>query len=406
MAPLTASPQSTSPRLSPSSPPRPTPTTSTSPLPPPGLGFPTSGPSATGAGRGRKSSLSRNNGSVQSRRSAISQGLGVQFSALELSDLTPSPKLRGPPSRSNSRSHSRRSSITSPALQTPLFGFEDGLTSPAGLPPTVASAVSATRSSSRQPSRRPSLSHLASFLSGIEHHTRVRSPGVTGGRGVSRSASRSQSRASDGRRASTSTRSSNDRESDDEPDFDDLDDDYGFRRSSRRSSLTSARSQLHSLVRENTTGGTGGSDNSPGSTPSALAERLSGALGLTSTPSPPPLPPPETRTFRALSTPRVLGTSADEEPYLDTAPSSPQPYFRQRTRTLDSNDSYEEEASGMQGIDVFEEGERIGVGVWLEERGGWITDCFDEPGEEPGNGAGGPGVLEIERRLGEGTYAM
>ena len=218
-----------------------------------------------------------------------------------------------------------------------------------------------------------------------------------GGRGVSRSASRSQSRASEFRRTDCG--------SDDEPDDDEPDDDYGFRRSSRRSSLTSARSQLHSLVRENTTGGTG-SDNSPTTTPSALAERLSGALGLHTTPSPPLIPPSDARTFRPLSTPRVLGTSMDEEPYLDTAPSSPQPHFRQRTRTLDSNDSYESESSGMQGVDVFEEGERIGVGVWLEERGGWITDCFDEPGEEPGNGVGGPGVLEVERRLGEGTYAM
>ena len=65
-------------------------------------------------------------------------------------------------------------------------------------------------------------------------------------------------------------------------------------------------------------------------------------------------------------------------------------------------------------MDVFEVGERIGVGVWLENRGGWVRDCFSsEEGElEIGVGGGGEGLLdaptecEVVSRLGEGTYAM
>lgn len=64
---------------------------------------------------------------------------------------------------------------------------------------------------------------------------------------------------------------------------------------------------------------------------------------------------------------------------------------------------------------MFEEGERIGVGVWLEDRGGWVRDCFGEGEDELGgrpleeNGGivpGAPTEMEVVRRLGEGTYAM
>lgn len=63
-------------------------------------------------------------------------------------------------------------------------------------------------------------------------------------------------------------------------------------------------------------------------------------------------------------------------------------------------------------VEVFTEGERIGVDVWLEGRGGWVRDCFadkasmDRDGKGMGNGLDGPRQLEVERRLGEGTYAM
>lgn len=113
------------------------------------------------------------------------------------------------------------------------------------------------------------------------------------------------------------------------------------------------------------------------------------------------------RTFKPLPTPRILSTEMEEEPFLDTAPSSPVP---RRTRTSDSyaRDAMSEGGGGgLQGVDVFEEGERVGVDVWLEGRGGWVRDCFADSSEGgPGNGIGGPRELEVERRLGEGTYAM
>lgn len=92
----------------------------------------------------------------------------------------------------------------------------------------------------------------------------------------------------------------------------------------------------------------------------------------------------------------------EEEPFLDTAPSSPTPG---RAKSVRSDGG----GGGLEDVEVFEEGERVGVGVWLEGRGGWATDCFGgEMGGEGGlgNGLGGPGELEVVRRLGEGTYAM
>lgn len=249
--------------------------------------------------------------SIQGRRSGISTGLGVCFAPssppIPLSPLPPRPHAHFSTtsiSRSASRSaHSRRSSITSTAPSTIDHG--------------------ATPTASRRPSRRPSLSHLASFLSGIEHHTRVRNPGMSGGRGVSRSASRSQSRAGEGR--------------------------HDSRSSSRRSSIGA---HLGKLVRENTSGsGSGGELGDEGWT--------------------------------------------GEEPFLDTAPSSPRP---KRTQTHDSYGG-----SGLEDVDVFDEGDRVGVGVWLEGRGGWARDCFEDTAEGMGSGVG---ELEVVRRLGEGTYAM
>lgn len=94
----------------------------------------------------------------------------------------------------------------------------------------------------------------------------------------------------------------------------------------------------------------------------------------------------------------------EEEPFLDTAPNSPQP---KRTRTSDSYVHAGTSANDLQEVDVFEEGERVGVDVWLEGRGGWVRDCFADSSEGgPGNGIGGPRELEVEKRLGEGTYAM
>ncbi|KAI5475382.1 protein serine/threonine kinase [Pseudohyphozyma bogoriensis] len=109
------------------------------------------------------------------------------------------------------------------------------------------------------------------------------------------------------------------------------------------------------------------------------------------------------RTYPPPVTPRHYATEPDEEPFLDTAPSSPQP------RKLYSSGTAFDYGDGLEGVEVFEEGERVGVGVWLEGRGGWARDCFaDGSGGEvgPGNGVGGPGELEVVRRLGEGTYAI
>lgn len=117
-------------------------------------------------------------------------------------------------------------------------------------------------------------------------------------------------------------------------------------------------------------------------------------------------------------TPRVYSTEMDEEPYLETAPSSPLPQSNQarlcsittsyspplmEKRRTSTHDSF---ANGLEDVDVFDEGERVGVGVYLEGRGGWARDCF-EGTEDVGKGAGSVlGELEVVRRLGEGTYAM
>lgn len=93
----------------------------------------------------------------------------------------------------------------------------------------------------------------------------------------------------------------------------------------------------------------------------------------------------------------------EEEPFLETAPNSPLGRVRSFASIADS------EGDGLAGVDVFDEGERVGVGVWLEGRGGWARDCFggDNAGDEGvAGGFGGPGELEVVRRLGEGTYAM
>jgi hypothetical protein len=127
---------------------------------------------------------------------------------------------------------------------------------------------------------------------------------------------------------------------------------------------------------------------------------------LSSTAKPTPLISSlSSQTYVPVSTPRLMSPSigaypySGEEPFLDTAPSSPVP---RRTHTHDSF------SNGLEDVEVFDEGDRVGVGVWLEGRGGWARDCFGDSrdGTEPGNGIGGPGELEIVRRLGEGTYAM
>lgn len=123
---------------------------------------------------------------------------------------------------------------------------------------------------------------------------------------------------------------------------------------------------------------------------------------LSSTAKPTPLISSlSSQTYVPVSTPRLMSPSigaypySGEEPFLDTAPSSPVP---RRTHTHDSF------SNGLEDVEVFDEGDRVGVGVWLEGRGGWARDCFGDSrdGTEPGNGIGGPGELEIVRRLGRG----
>ncbi|ORY55543.1 hypothetical protein BCR35DRAFT_221265 [Leucosporidium creatinivorum] len=432
MAPLTTSPSSTLASLPGTFPPRSPPRSPPSSANPPRDVDPTpTGPSAIGSGRGRRISTS-----IQSRRTQVSLGLGVSFATMnDLGNPTPtvssssrpssvSPAVSpSPPDSRNSQrttstsSHSRRTSVSSAA------------------PPTSAGSGS-SGNNSRLPSRRPSLSHLASFLSGIEHHTRVRNPGPRGGRGVSRSASRSQSRAGERRHYRRGTGgSSADGEGDDDSESgdggdssDDLISPGGgtFRGAassrassvaarSRRSSLSagSPHPYLHSLVRENTSGGVGsGVQAAAARSEESLWEdddgfpiaggEDGGAVGAGESIESGWAP----KTFKPLPTPRILSTEMEEEPFLDTAPSSPVP---KRTRTADSygQQSSGGEGGGLQGVDVFEEGERVGVDVWLEGRGGWVRDCFGESSEGgPGNGIGGPRELEVERRLGEGTYAM
>ncbi|GAA5941265.1 hypothetical protein JCM1841_003615 [Sporobolomyces salmonicolor] len=438
MPPLTSSPTSLAAPLPPTSsssttsPPR-SPRLRHGALAPAAGGSGSTNSSGSGTGRGRRISQSR--GSVQSRRSAASLGLGVQFAAMnELTSSfnhvngngsggspSPSPSRAyspPPPMSPTAQSHSRRSSLTFAPLPTPSN------TSPSATTSTPAPSGTA----SRIPSRRPSLTHLASFLSGIEHHTRVRSPG---GRGVSRSASRSQSRAG-GRRGGTRGTSyrvnSDGSELEEEPSEAEEDaeeeSDYeggfmfgapsygsGRRRrtgtaSSRASSIRSRRSSisrvegdggsphplLHELVRENTTGGVAPAD--AGKASSVWEETFETYKpSVLTTPTTPRIVRPPQPTF------------PDEEPFLDTsAPNSPIP---RRSRTYDS---LAPGGHDLSTVEVFEEGERIGVDVWLEGRGGWVRDCFagraERDGKAPGNGLDGPKQLEVERRLGEGTYAI
>jgi hypothetical protein len=242
---------------------------------------------------------------------------------------------------------------------------------------------------------------------------------------VSRSASRSQSRAGERRRFRPSEDGSGDEEEDEgEEDEEGLTAGVGGprkRASSRASSTTPASRRssinlgsphpnLHSLVRENTSGGVAAASGAATATTSrenlasrenlgddrddGARDRNRDGKSVEKEASQSGWP----RTFKPLMTPRVLSTEMEEEPFLDTAPNSPLP---KRTRTHDSF------SSGLQGVDVFEEGERVGVDVWLEGRGGWVRDCFADSSEGgPGNGIGGPRELEVERRLGEGTYAM
>lgn len=246
--------------------------------------------------------------------------------------------------------------------------------------------------------------------------------------------------------------------------------------SSSASSLASGAQHplLHSLRRENTTGGVVPSPPAPAPMtipsasggPEVVAGNDADDLAAAGTVR------PETweRTREAyrpstIAPPPGLGgvrrTDPEEEPFLDSAPNSPNlPVLPNpnghaqarrsvssaysaltRTSTAMSSSSsfpYASENGGGEGqtdlstIDVFDEGERVGVGVWLEGRGGWVRDCFAEGkayglvsnggngesgegengrgggvvGGVGGNVLGGPGVLEVERRLGEGTYAM
>lgn len=241
---------------------------------------------------------------------------------------------------------------------------------------------------------------------------------------MSRSASRSQSRAGDRRHYRSGTGGSSADGDDSESGGDSSDDVISpgggtFRGapSSRASSLAarSRRSSISAgsphpylipLVRENTTGGVGSGVTAARNEEEWEDDDAGGFSGVDDSGeaiesgwAP--------KTFKPLPTPRILSTEMEEEPFLDTAPNSPVP---KRTKTTDSyaqSTGSGGDSGGLSGVDVFEEGERVGVDVWLEGRGGWVRDCFAEASEGgPGNGIGGPRELEVERRLGEGTYAM
>ncbi|SCV72804.1 BQ2448_4341 [Microbotryum intermedium] len=385
---------------------------------------------------------------VQSRRStAVSLGLGVSFAPLVCDPTTSasfsratSPNLVHSPSPQ--RAASPRSDSVQSSTSTRDHSRHDSFSATSGAAMPVGGT--STRSSSRMPSRRPSLTHLASFLSGIEHHARVRDPGPSGGRGVSRSASRSQSRAGE-RRPATEYNGDFDEE-----ELDDIEDDplssvsglasaissssrrrAGSRASSvaaasRRSSLNLSSERgsphpfLHPLVRDNTTGGPSPSVKSPSTSNDGSSgwgrrhdlddDDDDGSAWGDKTATPVSRDLANIRTFVPPITPRVLSTEMDEEPFLDTAPNSP----HSTTKRVHSFSALGEAADpsvvsdgDLSTVDVFEEGERVGVDIWLEGRGGWVRDCFGSNSEGgPGNGIGGPKELEIERRLGEGTYAI
>lgn len=337
---------------------------------PPPLTLPGSFPPPTPRGRPSHSTTTT---SIQSRRSLVSLGLGVSFAPFPPGSGGPDFVSLPPTSSSGegSKTHSRGSSISTRTSSTTSLLLDLDSTPT----PTV-------------PSRRPSLTHLASFLSGIEHHTRVRSTGASGGRGVSRSASRSQSRAGGARSHSHSSRRGSV--------------DYGS-----GSGLGGSTGSLWDLEEGVTPG---------------RCESLLGAMVRKEEEG-------KKRTYTPLMSPRVLGVEKEEEDFLETAPSSPvplhlsynqysshQPSHRYPTARQRSEDSslfgFGSSHSGgggggggTEGVEVFVTGERVGVGVWLEGRGGWARDCFPDGGC-PGNGLGGPGELEVVRRLGEGTYAM
>ena len=204
-------------------------------------------------------------------------------------------------------------------------------------------------------------------------------------------------------------------------------------RSSRRNSVvhspgppTSPHPALHELVRENTTGGVVPSENVPipgggaSTTTTATSPSSSEWEATNETYKPSVLTTPR---MRRATSPSGM-TDGGEEPFLESEPNSPRSPARLiRTKTYDSyassareDDDDEGDDDGHQplndlaNVDVFDEGERVGVGVWLEGRGGYVRDCFagrvDRDGKAPGNGLDGPKQLEVERRLGEGTYAI
>ncbi|GAA5993463.1 hypothetical protein JCM10908_002203 [Rhodotorula pacifica] len=518
--------------------------------------------SGSGSGRGRRltaGGAGPGGGSVQARRSVMSLGLGAEYA--NMNELT-SPVLAHSPVHSAPGSRERALSTTaaagrtagdekSPTLQYSTIPTGGGGSGSGGTSRRASVQFADPTSPNNAAARRPSVTHLASFLAGVQHHTRVRSPGPSGGRGVSRSASRSVSRAgsvsraasvvsrrrrrrrrsasgesvlsseggafefdddedegeaSDGERDEEDSEGERGAEEQDEEDWrsrlmratqagggppptsygyydDDQPEPKEFnwfppvgggdggvggtggpasswfrspsvqqrrapsvasssvsrassihsvtRRSSRRNSVaasttgttgpTSPHPALHELVRENTTGGVVPSENVaiPGSGPSSAGATSAASEweATNETYKPSVLTTPRTR--RATSPASVLS----EEPFLDSEPNSPRSPARlmHRTKTYDSYasssrddfsdlDGGDEPMNDLANVDVFDEGERVGVGVWLEGRGGYVRDCFagkvDRDGKAPGNGLDGPKQLEVERRLGEGTYAI
>ena len=404
---------------------------------------------------------------MQNRRMAGALGLGVTFA----NGTTAGDGDTISRDRSVSRSHSRRNSdgyagnlFIPPSSSNTTFspsastsnGFAGSTTTPPELM-TYTTVNGQTTTSSVRPTSRPSLSHLASFLSGIEHHTRVRTAGVAGGRGVSRSASRSTSRTGDRRGSFDGERILLDGDDyyDDEPDEeselgDHTDDEsyhgqtgqqIGTKNNRRRSiSFGSRTSSIASVSRRNSIVFPSiavpshhlndesernklWEDKKWGDADSVSSLDTYGTLtqatskfptASTSQSTPTPTISTQRHIFRPPSTPRVLPTYTNEEPYLETAPSSPNPLSPHHDRRFSSHFDLLAPSSNLEDVEIFDEGERIGVGVYLEDRGGWVRDCFgeEEGGLEIGIGGGGEGIegapteMEVLRRLGEGTYAM
>lgn len=344
------------------------------------------------------------------------------------------------------------------------------------------SLQSTNMSTGAPPPMRPSLSHLESVLQGFEQYTRVRSPGPRGGRGVSRSVSRSVSRAgahrddsSHSRRGSAGSALSSgiDSEATSEDERDDSGGDalFGPPTSSRAAAFASSRPSSRGGAFTTGSGSEGTSVQPSASvTPTPVyrpaatyAGRPTSGTSLRSTGLEDEDDDEQDVHKRVLEEEDWLEDDDDDDDEGDADEGPDALYTRLSRRRAAREQRRLSRAASRSGgnaglphghaddnlaaavrkhaaaepsasprlphyspayslaeVDVLSEGERIGLGVWLEGRGGYVRDCFaaqqqpndcDASAYEQSNhlvagAAGGPGELEVVRRLGEGTYAM